>query len=426
MKKIEAKLIDTYRMDSERYNYIFLTNINGYDIHWTIDKSYYHYSDETPQFDGKEIEVLWDEEKYTAEVVISGGKTASLDRYFLDDPAIDYKLNKIEVVKCPGCGNNVSIGDKKELVCNSCGHHFNLSDAQYDEVITAAEIKKNNQKLYDDIYDLFSAKTYKILPYIPYFLIVLQMFLIAFYFTFAYKNTMTSGFLKFIGKFMENNYFFYFLALPSFVVTLLILYFTRKNAYNKNIPELLSIFSPVKRSKDTVSCRNCGADLKYNQIPDFIVCPYCRSENIVLPKSTKKIDKKLDFNLIDVKILHGKYRKDITKFMKFMIPGTIILYGLYLIYAAYIGHPENIHFLVKYLAIPPLMFILSFLMIFKFAQLPANPEYDIIDLLPEKISKEFKNDSYRKIPSYVLFFYYMGLAVYIYFLVAQFFVRYNF
>lgn len=298
MEKIEAKLIETYKMASERYNYILQTNIAEHIIHWTIDKSYYNFN-ETPHCDSEKIEIFWDDEKYMAELITTEGKTVPLDRYFIEQTDFNDKISKIEVVKCPGCGNNVSIGDEKELVCDSCGHHFNLSDSQYDEILTAAKIKKNNQKLFDDLYKLFSAKTYKILPYIPYFLIVIQMFLIAFYFTFAYKFTMTTHFLKLINNFMRHDYFFYYLALPSFVVTLLIFFITRKNAYNKNIPELFSFFSPVIKSKDKISCRNCGADLKYNKMPDFIVCPYCKSENIVLPKSTKRINKKLDFNLID-------------------------------------------------------------------------------------------------------------------------------
>ena len=129
---------------------------------------------------------------------------------------------------------------------------------------------------------------------------------------------------------------------------------------------------------------------------------------------------------IDIKILHGKYLKDVTKFIKLIILGTVILYGLYIVYAAYIGHPRHIHFLAKYLAMPMLMFILSFMMILKFAQLPANPEYDIIDLLPEKISKDLKKDDDVKTPKYIFLFYYLGLAVYVYFIVAQFFINFNF
>ncbi len=410
---IEGKIIDTYK-DGDNVNFIFSTEINGNTIYWTIGRGYFNFND-TPSFNSDRVKIEWNEKRYIAKLIVSEDKTAYLNRYFFEEEKIEEKFSHVEAVKCPSCGYNISIGDKKEIVCPACNTNFSLSDEKFKDVLTAAEIKKKNASLYEELFRLFSAKKFAALPYIAYYLFVFQVFLIAYYLIFAYR--LDNNFSEFLHDFFESRSFVIYLVIPSFVFTIFALFITRKNTFNKDILTLASLFSPVIKDKDTISCRNCGSALKYEKIPDIVVCPYCKSENVILPNSIKKIKKKLDINLIDIKILYGKYRRSVNMYFFFSLVGIVFFYTLYILYTFILFDPDEVHFLIRYL-IPFVVFILTFILL-RFPLQVSNPDLDIIALLPENFRKGIEFEEKKK-PRLIKFSVRIGLVVNLFFFVAQF------
>ena len=419
MKIIEGKIIDTYK-DGDFINFIFSTEIDGNTIYWTIEHRFLRFND-TPSFNSDTVQIEWDGKKYTAKLIVSEDKKPFLDRYFFHDEKFEDKFSHIEVVKCPSCGSNISLGNKKEIVCPACNTHFTLSDERFKDILTAADVKRKNAILYKDILKLFSVKEYRVLLYITYYLFVFQVFLIAIYLIFPDD-------FDFIYDFFESGNFVNYLALPSFLFTIFTLFITRRNVYDKNILTLLSLFSPVIIDKDTFRCRNCGSPLKYDKIPDIVVCPYCKSENVVLPHSVAKMKKKLNFNLIDIRILHRKFdRNAVNTFFRWI--GIELLYGFYFIYTLYLNRPDVYHFLVKYLEIPFVVFSL-FGSLFSIAFYEYT-KYNVIDLLPEKL-----REGIEKVPDSENFTRFeivlkkiaiiIGIIAYLFFVTAQFFISSNF
>jgi hypothetical protein len=185
---------------------------------------------------------------------------------------------------------------------------------------------------------------------------------------------------------MEDQNFALLIVLPSMIISILLVYLSRKNAYSVDVSFLFSIFTPQIKDGNNFQCRICGSPLKSEKIPEFVVCPYCKSENVVLSDifSLKNVSNSLNLSyLVDIKILHNEFKRKYNKYFIGVMIGIIVFYISFFGFTCYLEDIEVVHFLIKYIAMPFVVLILAHLL----SEIALLPFFQFDDWMP----KYFKN-----------------------------------
>jgi DNA-directed RNA polymerase subunit RPC12/RpoP len=385
VEEIEGEVIDSKIENlTGKKNYIIHTrDICKQNLYWKIKTSDLTYSYLPEYQKGEKVKILWDSHKYDARLKTSFSNAIKLVRDFSRDYSDYPDYKQLEVLKCPSCGSNVPLEATDKVNCSFCNTLIPLTHLHHESVKLSLDIKKRGEELFIKINELFSAGIesglFKKLSFIPLILIMLQVFLIS-WGTFLKKS---SDFFseEIVDEFLMEDYnFALFVTLPSMIFTIIWLFLSRKNAFLIDITYLYSLFVPEINSQKELSCRICGNPLKSTKVPDFIVCPYCQSQNIVTSGAgkMKKIYEGLKLKYItDLMILHNEFIRIYNNQFFGMAAGILFFYGCFWAFAFYLDNLRNVAFITHYFLMP-FVLIMLVILISVLASLPYNKVEDWI------------------------------------------------
>lgn len=379
-EEIEGVLVDKKKeKNPEKFNYYFLTTLgNDQNLCWKISKSDLLYSKLPALNIGDKVKISWDTEKYIARLILHPELSLKLVRDFSNTAhSLTQEAEKVEVLKCPSCGSTVALSDSSIAECAFCSTKIELTGKHLESIKMSVEIRKTNEKLFVELSSFFLKRMkpglFKVLSSIPLLLLSIQIIILAWASFFPKANDFFSD--EIVGEFfMEDYNFALFLVLPSMIFTIIWVFISRKNAFAIDITYLYSLFSPKVKNQDELNCRVCGNPLRSTKVPEFIVCPYCKSENVVLANaaSMKDISSILRINyLTDVKILHNEFKKVYNEHFIGLTVGMLIFYGSYFSFTCFLDNIRHVHFIVHYFIMPFIMSILVYLLSV-FAALPFS------------------------------------------------------
>lgn len=385
VEEIEGVIIDFNTEPFKgRKNYIIHTSdICKQSLYWKIKTSDLTYSNLPEYQKGTKVKILWDSDKYDARLKTSFTNAIKLVRDFSRDYAYLSDYKQLEVLKCPSCGSSVPLEATDKVNCSFCNTLIPLTNQHHESVKLGLEIKKGGEELFIRIKELFSGgidtSLFKKLSYIPLILIMLQVFLISWGTFFKKSNDFFSD--EVVDEFLMEDYnFALFVTLPSMIFTIIWLFLSRKNAFLIDITYLYSLFVPEINSQKELSCRICGNPLKSIKIPEFIVCPYCQSQNIVTSATgkMKKIYEGLKLKYItDLMILHNEFVRIYNNQFFGMAAGILFFYGCFWAFTFYLDNLRNVAFITHYFLMP-FVLIMLVILISVLASLPYNKVEDWI------------------------------------------------
>ncbi|MDF1550696.1 MAG: hypothetical protein P1P88_22935, partial [Bacteroidales bacterium] len=387
-EEIEGIVVDIKKgINPEKNNYSFLTrHMQNQDLYWKIGRSDLIFYNLPKYSNDEKVKIEWDTDKYTASLVLHGDKSLKLVRDFSQNSQnISQKAEKVEVLKCPSCGGNVALSDSFVAKCTYCSTKIPLSGKQLELIKMSVDIRKINEKLFDELNSFFSKRmkpgSFKVLSSVPLLLLSIQIIIIAWANFFPKANDFFSD--EIVGEFLMEDYnFALLLVLPSMLFTIIWVFISRKNAFAIDIAYLYSLFSPTVKNQNNLNCRVCGNPLKNTKVPEFIACPYCQSENIMLANSAsmKDISSILQIKyLTDVKILHNEFKNVYNEHFIGLTIGMIIFYGSYFSFTCFLDHIRHVHFIVHYFIMPFMVTMLIYLL----SVFSALPFSQIEDWLPK-------------------------------------------
>lgn len=400
-----------------------------YHLFWKISDSTLLYSKLPDLKVNDSVTVIWDDVNYTAKLKLSDVDTLDLVRDFSKrNESETQKPDNLLAIHCPSCGSNVPLEYKDEAVCLHCMTKIGLNPQQTDAVKKSKEILKANQNLFEELNAIFlnrlNPRLFKTLSLIPLLLLAIQIMFLSFGTFMGDANDFISDEI-FNDFLMEDYNFGLWVVLPSILISIGLVFFTRKNAYSIDISYLYAFFSPKVSGTKKYTCRNCGSPLDIYEIPQMTVCSYCQTENIAMGNTQvmSSIFERMNINyLIDIKIMHNEFRKKYSNYFWGVMTGLIFFYGIFLAYAMQWDDIEDVSFVIHYIIMPfSVLILIHFL-----CQIAALPYLQFNDWLPkyfkENISqKEIVSEEQR--PFILRAMPYIQHGLFLLFFITLFFMR---
>jgi hypothetical protein len=236
-----------------------------YHLFWKISDSTLLYARLPELKVNDSVTVIWDDESYTAKLKLSEFDKLDLVRDFSKrSDSEEQKPERLLVIQCPSCGSNVPLEYKDEAVCLHCMTKISLNQQQTEAVKKSKEILNGNQKLFEELTGIFqnrlNPRLFKTLSLIPLVLLALQIIFLSYGSFMGDANDFVSDEI-FNDFLMEDYNFGLWVVLPAFFISILITWFTRKNAYSIDISYLFAFFSPKVSGTDEYASRSRGSPL---------------------------------------------------------------------------------------------------------------------------------------------------------------------
>lgn len=400
-------------------------------LYWTFkNESDAFVLDDYKAGDDIELEFVQDEDLF----IMHEGKRIELLRDFnymekeVQNPAM------IASFACPSCGvplplNNIDIVESgahsQSMVCEYCDSSIPLSDEMKEMIMQNKEVEEKHAEVFEHLNKHFKKpigdRLFVVLNLIPYSLFIIQ---IAFIVILALWNSSTSFFVdEFLYDWVFEDYnFALFFCLPSFVISSFIIFITNKNSFS-DIDLLFSFFKPKSNAKDEYFCRNCGNPIKSKRIPEFIVCPYCQTHNVVAATNKKfeNISDKLNIKIDEVQNLSRLYDQKVKSYTIGLFVGFVIFYGVFIAYAFGFEHIEDLHWASKFIVLPFVVFLM--LHLFNSFALVSSSSYD--SAIPNNYKKKDEEEVEEPLKKRISYsaFAISKFLIWIAFFVAMFYVK---
>ncbi|PLW94493.1 MAG: hypothetical protein C0592_02555 [Marinilabiliales bacterium] len=343
---------------------------------------------------------------------------------------------KLKSFDCPSCGvplplNNIEITENTDhnhsIVCEYCNSNITISDEMKEMIIQNKEVEEKHAEVFEYLNEHFKKpikdRVFFILNLIPYCLFIIQ---IAFIVILAFFNSSKSWFVdEFLYDWVFEDYnFALFFCLPSFVISSIIIFITNKNSFS-DIDLLFSFFKPKTNAENQYFCRNCGNPLKSTKVPEFIVCPYCQTHNVVSVSNQKfkSISDKLNIKLDEVQNLAKLYDKKVKSYTIGLFVGFVIFYGVFIAYAFYFEHMDDLGWASKFIILPFVVFLM--LHLFNSFALVSTSAYESAipgNYKTGELDKEEEKEPLSKRISYSAFAI-SKIIIWVIFFIAMFFVH---
>jgi DNA-directed RNA polymerase subunit RPC12/RpoP len=394
---IEGIVVDATPAESGRPRYVFSVRLpNGQELLWKLRQEDV-FQVRIPRRDvGDAVGIVWDDEAYTARLIVSDLESFKLVRDFDRAPDGDPAgSEKVELLKCPSCGGTVPLGEGEIAECIYCAAKVPMSGAHLDAARLSADLRKANERLFGELTEIFAGgmkpALFKVVSVVPLILFTLQILLIAYGTFFSDRNDFFSD--EVVNDFLMEDYNFALCAvLPSMAITIVAVFLGRKNAFATDIRFLSELVSPTTRGRGELLCRNCESPLRSAKLPDLVVCPYCRTENLVMggSRAREKASGLLNMSyLTDVKILHGEFKLAYRKYFAGLAIGFLVFYGSFFAYSCYWEDVEDVHFVVHYVAMPLVVLILFHLL----SEIALLPFFRFGDWPPKHFQKRLREQA---------------------------------
>lgn len=341
---------------------------------------------------------------------------------------------KLKSFDCPSCGvplplNNVEIIENSShdhsIVCEYCNTNITISDEMKEMITQNKEVEEKHAEVFEYLNEHFKKpikdRIFFILNLIPYCLFIIQ---IAFIVILAFFNSSKSWFVdEFLYDWVFEDYnFALFFSLPAFVISSIIIFITNRNSFS-DIDLLFSFFRPKANAQNQYFCRNCGNPLKSTKVPEFIVCPYCQTHNVVSVSNQKfqNISNKLNIKLEEVQNLAKLYDKKVKSYTIGLFVGFVIFYGAFIGYAFGFEDIGDLHWASKFIILP----FVVFLMLHLFNSFALVSAYSYESAIPGNYKKKEEEETKAPLKTriFTAAFGFSKLIIGILFFIAMFFVK---
>lgn len=430
--KITAKIYKiSYENASANINdfIIQVTMPNQNNTLWKVKKKDLYHSALAKYKENETLTVIWNEKNYTTRLFISETETLKLLRDFSRQEITTSQKLEIDILKCNSCGNNIILSNDIAAKCDYCSAIVPLSENHSNTLKLSNHIKKNNEHLFNGLNAIFKGKLpsnlFKFLSFLPLFLTAIQILIIAYYSFFPKLKDFFSD--EIINDFLMEDYnFALFLTLPTFILSILILFLGRKNVFATDVSNLFSLLSPQNIKNHQANCRSCGAPFKISKTPDFIVCSYCCAENIVQNENNTSYNyRHLHIqNLFDVKILHQEFLRVFNNYWIGVAIGITVFYSGFFAFTLYLDDLRHVPFIIYYIFMPFIILIILHLYS-EIAFVPHNLHDNWLlkyysDYF-DNINEDNKEKAKIKISAYIISF--IKIFCFIIFFIALFFLK---
>jgi DNA-directed RNA polymerase subunit RPC12/RpoP len=401
------------------------------DLYWTFKNDTDSYVlDDYKSGDEITLEFAQNEDLF---LIHKGERIELLRDFNYAEPEIQ-NAAKIKSFDCPSCGvplplNNIEITENTDhnhsIVCEYCNSNITISDEMKEMIIQNKEVEEKHAEVFKYLNEHFKRpikdRIFFILNLIPYCLFIIQ---IAFILILAFFNSSRSWFVdEFLYEWLFEDYnFALFFSLPAFVISSVIIFITNRNSFS-DIDLLFSFFRPKANAQNQYFCRNCGNPLKSTKVPEFIVCPYCQTHNVISLSNQKfqNISNKLNIKLEEVQNLAKLYDKKVKSYTIGLFVGFVIFYGAFIGYAFGFEDIGELHWISKFIVLPFVVFLM--LHLFNSFALVSSSSYE--SAIPGNYKKKEEEETKAPLKTriFTAAFGYSKLIIGVLFFIAMFFVK---
>ncbi|MBN2728551.1 MAG: hypothetical protein JXR53_04940 [Bacteroidales bacterium] len=401
------------------------------DLYWTFKNDTDSFVlDEYKSGDEITLEFARDEDLF---LLHKGERIELLRDFNYTEPEIQ-NAAKIKSFDCPSCGvplplNNIKIVESgsqdHSIICEYCKSSIPITEEIEKMIKQNREVEQKHAELFNYLNKHFKKpikdRVFFILNLIPYSLFIIQIALIV---ILAFFNTSKSFFVdEFLYDWVFDDYnFALFFSLPAFVISSVIIFITNRNSFS-DIDLLFSFFRPKENAQKQYFCRNCGNPLKSTKVPEFIVCPYCQTHNVVSVSNQKfqNISDKLNIKLDEVQNLAKLYDKKVKSYTIGLFVGFVIFYGAFIGYAFDFEDIGDLHWASKFIIMPFVVFLM--LHLFNSFALVSSSSYE--SAIPGNYKKKEEEETKTPLKTRIFTsaFGYSKLIIGVLFFIAMFFVK---
>lgn len=237
--------------------------------------------------EGAAVKVAWkDEYLQRAALVRKDGSLEGLSRSFLRRE-IKNASPEFSVLHCPGCGVALPLSKEDHFACPSCGATVTVSKAQQQALAGAEQIATDTQRIVAEWESLAKIRLrpalYRLLNALPFLLVAFGLLLLLADSLHAPEGD--SPLLQLLHRpAIKLSYWTFVIA-----VTIAGAWYSSRNLWANDVRSMMQFFAARRPSNErhSFSCRTCGSPLSLRDNAALCVCPYCHSENFILPDETR-------------------------------------------------------------------------------------------------------------------------------------------
>ena len=233
--------------------------------------------------EGQSVRIAWrDGYLQYAALLLPDGKPERLARSFTRKISDSFRPD-FSALHCPSCGGAVPVSENEKTACPFCGAAVEIP-ARYREAFAAAEtIAGDNHRIVAEWKSLSAIRisnfAYRLLNSLPFLLIAAGMVMLL-----LDSLELLDGdaaFLRLLHQPAVKMGYWAFVVL----ITITGAIYSSRNLWANDTRSMMAFFA-ARRPENPhhpFSCRNCGSALAVRTNEAYCVCPYCHTENFILP-----------------------------------------------------------------------------------------------------------------------------------------------